>query len=111
MRFFYQKVQEINDLDRDVLKGDDEGEKDAGTEGDKGDVESVGGGDEPVSGRRKLYVWIDCVKAVSDLTGFDFGQVFAMGITEFLAYLAYVNFDRRREEMRIRKMRKGHGKS
>ena len=51
------------------------------------------------------------MKAVSDLTGFDFGQVFAMGITEFLAYLAYVNFDRRREEMRIRKMRKGNGKS
>lgn len=51
------------------------------------------------------------MKAVSDLTGFDFGRVFAMGITEFLAYLAYVNFDRRREEMRIRKMRKGNGKS
>jgi hypothetical protein len=46
------------------------------------------------------------VKAVSDYTKYDWEKVFRMSAMEFFAFIAYIDFDRRREEQKIRSMRK-----
>ena len=49
---------------------------------------------------------MDCARAVSQLTGYDFEKTFAMPVVEFFAYIAYINFDRRREEARLKRINK-----
>lgn len=51
---------------------------------------------------------MDCTKAVAKLTRYDFERVFRMPVMEFFAYLAYINFDNRRQEREIRKITKKH---
>ena len=36
------------------------------------------------------------------MTNYNFDQVFHMSITEFLTYIAYLNFDRRRQEKKLK---------
>lgn len=47
-------------------------------------------------------MWLDAVRAVSEYTRYDWEKIFRMSAMEFFAFLAYVNFDKRREERRIR---------
>lgn len=42
--------------------------------------------------------------AVSDTTKLNFNEVFRLPILEFLTYIDYVNYKRRKEEEQIRKM-------
>ena len=103
-RFFYQTVRAVNSADQDVLQVDDAVEKTDGREGGPGDAESPGDTDEPDTRRGNLHVWISCVEAVSQLTRFDFERVFRMPIMEFFAYLAFVNYKRRKEEQELAKI-------
>ena len=49
---------------------------------------------------------MDAIKAVSDLTRYDFEKVYNMAAVEFFAYIQYINFDRKREERRIKSLMK-----
>ena len=75
-------------------------------EGGQGDEESVGNPDETVPQRNRAYIWLDSVKAVSDYTKYNWKQVYEMSAMEFFAYVTYINFDRRREERRIKALQK-----
>lgn len=75
-------------------------------EGGQGNDESLGDSDEAVPGPNKSYVWLDAVKAVSEYTRYDWEKIFRMSAMEFFAFIAYINFDRRREERRIKAMQK-----
>lgn len=46
------------------------------------------------------------MSAVSDMVHYPWDKVFGMSILEFLTFLKYVNFTRKREEARIKKMMK-----
>lgn len=46
------------------------------------------------------------MKAVHELTGYNFREIYMMSAMEFFAYIAYINYDRRRQESQIRKMQK-----
>ena len=109
MQFFYGAVRAVNSADQDVVQMDNEVEKTDGQEGGQGDVEGDGAAAESGDGRTKLYVWLDCAKAVSDLTKYDFTRTFAMPIVEFLTYIAYINMDIRRQENKMRQINKKYG--
>ena len=81
-----------------------------GNEGGEGDDKGDGDTDEPDAGRGKLYVWLDCVKAVSELTRFDFERVYRMPVVEFFCYVAFYNFRQRREEEQLRKLNIKYGR-
>lgn len=51
------------------------------------------------------------MKAVADLTRFDFERVFNMPVMEFFAYVAYVNFDIRRQENKMRQINRKYGRT
>lgn len=80
-------------------------DKDNGKEGGQGDVGSLGNPNEGVSGPTKSYIWLDAVKAISEYTRYDWEKIFRMSAMEFFAFIAYINFDRRREEQLIKKLR------
>lgn len=67
------------------------------------------GNAEPVeepTGKRKLYIWLDCLKAVAELTNYNFSEIYEMPALEFFTYVRYVNFDRKRQEREIKKAQK-----
>ena len=103
-RFFYQTVRAVNSADQDVLQVDDAVEKTDGEEGGPGDAESPGDTDEPDTRRGNLHVWLDAVAAVSDMTKFNWNEVYRMPVIEFFAYIAYVNYRRRKEEQELAKI-------
>ena len=85
----------------------EEADGDKGGEGnDKGDGDT----DEPDARPNKLYIWIDCVKAVSELTRFDFERVYRMPVVEFFSYIAYYNFDGRRRERELQKINRKYAR-
>ena len=88
---------------------DDEVENTDGKEGGEGAVEGDGDTAEPGDGRTKLYVWLDCARAVAELTRYDFTRVFNMPVVEFFAYIAYINFDQRRKEAELKKINRKYG--
>lgn len=103
---FYEAVAFINRQSQDALTPDDKGTEDDSTEKGQGDTESPGNTDEADAGRVKGYVWIDSIRAVKDLTGYDFEKVFRMSALEFFAYIAYLNFDTLRKQRQIKKSMK-----
>lgn len=44
------------------------------------------------------------------MTNYDFTRVFNMPAVEFFAYVAYVNFDTRRQEKRMNEINRKYGK-
>ena len=96
-------------MDQDVLQMDNAVEKTDGKEGGEGNDESDGAATEPDTGRNKLYIFLDCAKAVAELTRFNFERVFRMPVIEFFAYVAYVNFDTRRRERELQKINRKYG--
>lgn len=108
MRFFYEAVVQINQLNSDGSEAKDEVDEDNRKEGGQGDDESLGNPDENVPQRNRAYIWLDAVKAVSEYTHYDWEKVFRMSALEFFSFIAYINFDRRREERRIKALQKKH---
>ena len=106
MRFFYWAVSQVNTANGDVLESGNKAEKNDGTEGTEGDAESPGDTDKADNGRISGRVWLDCIRAVSDMTHYDWEKTFRMSVMEFFTFLAYVNYTRRKEEMQIKKLYK-----
>lgn len=48
-----------------------------------------------------MYDWLNLVQAVSETTLLNFNEVFEMPITDFLAYLTYINDKRNRERAEL----------
>ena len=71
-------------------------------EGDEGTGEAGNGADST----DKIYVWINLVEAVSELTKYDFEMVFNMEAIEFFAYVAYCRFKAERERKRMEAINK-----
>lgn len=51
------------------------------------------------------YDWLNLVSNVHQETGFNFQEVFELPVTDFLAYLAFINEKREREQAEIRKLK------
>lgn len=51
-------------------------------------------------------MWLDAVQAVSDLTKYNWKQVFEMSALEFFAFLSYYNYKMRKQEQEIKRMRR-----
>ena len=56
-----------------------------------------------------MRIWLACAEAVAELTRFNFERVFRMPVMEFLAYLAFVNYKRRKEEQELAKINRKYG--
>lgn len=46
------------------------------------------------------------MKAVAELTNYTFAEIYEMPALEFLTYIRYINFDRKRQEREIKKAQK-----
>lgn len=99
---------EINRTNSDVLESDAEGPEISSTEGQEGDGGSDGNPDGPDTGRVNGTVWLSAVEAVSDLTKYNWKQVFDMSALEFFVFLRYVNYKRVKEQRELRKLMKKH---
>lgn len=108
MQFFYEAVLEVNKANEDVLDSDDEGPKASGTEGEEGDAGGDGDTDGADNGRVSGTVWLSAVEAVSDLTKYNWREVFQMSALEFFTFLRYVNYKRVKEQRELRKLMKKH---
>ena len=106
MQFFYEAVLEVNKANEDVLDSDDEGPKASGTEGEEGDAGGDGDTDGADNGRVSGTVWLGAVDAVSDLTKYNWREVFQMSAMEFFVFLKYHNYKMRKQELQIKKMYK-----
>ena len=108
MQFFYEAVLEVNRENADVLEDDaslaetDSTERQEGTGGGDGDTDEVN------SGRVSGTVWLSAVEAVSDLTKYNWREVFQMSALEFFTFLRYVNYKRAKEQRELRKLMKKH---
>lgn len=51
------------------------------------------------------FVWISHIEAVSELTRLDFDKTQAMPAYNFLSYLVYVDFKRRKEKQELEQIR------
>ena len=102
MRFFYEAVRQINQLNNDSVKVEDAAKEADGEKGGPGEDEGPGDTDGAPPGQPGGYMWLDAVRAVSEYTRYDWEKIFRMSAMEFFTFLAYVNFDKRREERRIK---------
>ena len=48
------------------------------------------------------------MEAVSELTHYNFGEVYQMGVNEFFTYVAYCHYKAKKEEQKIREFRLKH---
>ena len=108
MRFFYQQIYQVNLAGNDSIKSKDMVDEDNGKEEGQGDVESDRNTDEADSGRIGGHIWLACIEAVKDLTGFNFERVMNMPAIEFFTYLSYINYKKRKEEQQLIKLRAKH---
>ena len=106
MRFFYKAVLEVNRANADVLDSDAESTETSGTEGEEGTTPGDGNPDEADNGRIKGTVWLSCVKAVSDLTKYDWEKVFRMSAMEFFVFLKFNNYLVLKEERKMKQIMK-----
>ena len=51
-----------------------------------------------------MHLWLTCVQAVSDLTKYDWEKVFKMSALEFFAFLSFVNYQRRKEQLEMQRI-------
>lgn len=51
-----------------------------------------------------MHLWLTCVQAVSDLTKYDWEKVFQMSAMEFFAFLSFVNYQRRKEQLEMQRI-------
>lgn len=99
-------MSQINVQHDDVLKDDAKVEENRGTEGDeaddKGNRDEVG----EDSGRIRGTTWLNAISAVSDLTKYNWRQVFEMSALEFFTFLSYYNYRVKKQEAEIKKLQK-----
>lgn len=53
---------------------------------------------------------MDCTRAVAEITRFDFERIYNMPVMEFFAYVAYINFDRRRTDNKLKAINRKYAK-
>lgn len=57
-----------------------------------------------------MRIWVACLEAVAEMTNYNFGQLYGMPAMEFLTYLAFVNYKRKKEEQELKKINRKYGR-
>lgn len=99
-------MQQVNEENSAVLRlgSKSDADNDEG-QGDEGSGEESGGRNQEGENGSKLYLWLNLIEAVSELTRYDFGRVYEMPVMEFFMYVSYVNYKRKKEEQQIKEFR------
>lgn len=50
------------------------------------------------------------MEAVAEMTKYNFGELYNMPALEFFAYIAYINYKRKKEEAQLKKINKKYGR-
>ena len=103
MCFFFDIVRALDEAYSSLFRSQvkEDGEEGEGPEGEG----VVGEGSEGDNEGPTTYDWLNLVGAVHEETGFNFDEVFNSPARDFIAYLAYINEKRSRQEAEIRKMK------
>ena len=96
----------VNKTHQGTLEPDAEGTKAESTGKSEGKDSDDGNPNGDNSGRVRATVWLSAVKAVSDLTKYNWKQVFEMSALEFFVFLEFNNYLIRKQEAEIRKLQK-----
>lgn len=71
-------------------------------------VEGNGESGESVKRTAPILVYIGLMEAVAEVTRLNFNQLYEMPAIEFLSYVSYVDYKRRKEEQMIREFKAKH---
>ena len=93
-----------------VLGLDDVGPEmeDDGKQGTEGTVQGPETGDEADKRGTPFRVWLSLIEAVSDITKYNWGEIYEMSINEFLAYVAYYQYKMKKKEQELKEFRRKH---
>ena len=90
-----------------VLKGKNEGIINNGKQGTEGDSKADGENPYGNTGTPQFYNWLSLIRAVSDLTKWEFDKVLQRTAVEFFAFASFVIYEKEREKKMIEDFRRG----
>ena len=76
--------------------------------GDDGEVREDGEGTTTETGQFNTFNWLYQIKKVSDLTKYDWGEIWNMNVYEFFNYLQFDMEYRKMEERELAKWKTTH---
>ena len=90
-----------------VLRGKNEGIINYGEEGNEEGSQRNRGFNQATSTTPQFYNWVSLIKAVSQLTLWDFDKTLKKSAIEFFAFASFVIYEKEREKKMIEDFRKG----